>query len=32
MLNAINSTLADMKSDGTYDKLLDQYINNYEAE
>jgi ABC-type amino acid transport substrate-binding protein len=32
MLNAINSTLADMKSDGTYDKLLEQYINNYEAE
>lgn len=32
MLNAINSALADMKADGTYDQLLDQYINNYEAE
>ena len=32
MLNAINGALADMKADGTYDKLLDEYINNYEAE
>lgn len=32
MLNAINSALADMKADGTYDQLLEQYINSYEAE
>lgn len=32
MLNAINSVLADMKADGTYDQLLEQYINSYEAE
>ena len=32
MLNAINGALADMKADGTYDQLLEQYVNNYEAE
>lgn len=32
MLNAINGALADMKADGTYDQLVDQYINGYEAE
>jgi len=32
MLNAINSALQAMKDDGTYDQLLDQYVNNYEAE
>ena len=32
MLNAINGALADMKADGTYDTLVDEYINNYEAE
>lgn len=32
MLNAINGALADMKADGTYEKLVDQYINGYEAE
>ncbi len=32
MLNAINSALADMKADGTYDQLLELYINSYEAE
>lgn len=32
MLNAINGVLADMKADGTYDQLLEQYVNNYEAE
>lgn len=32
MLNAINGALADMKADGTYDQLLEQYVNSYEAE
>ncbi|HCW24291.1 MAG TPA: basic amino acid ABC transporter substrate-binding protein [Lachnospiraceae bacterium] len=32
MLQAINGALSDMKADGTYDSLVDQYINNYEAE
>ena len=32
MLNAINGALADMKADGTYDQLVEQYINSYEAE
>ncbi len=32
MLDAINSALADMKADGTYDQLLELYINSYEAE
>ena len=32
MLDAINGALADMKADGTYDTLVEQYINSYEAE
>ena len=32
MLNAINNALAEMKEDGTYDALVEEYINNYEAE
>ena len=32
LLDAINSALADMKADGTYDELLEQYISNYQAE
>lgn len=30
--DAINSTLKAMKDDGTYDALVEQWINNYEAE
>lgn len=29
---AINAALAAMKADGTYDKIVDEEINNYEAE
>ncbi len=32
MLNAINNALAEMKEDGTYDALVEEYISNYEAE
>jgi arginine/lysine/histidine transporter system substrate-binding protein len=32
MLEAINNALAEMKADGTYDTLVEQYINSYEAE
>ncbi len=32
MLDAINTALAEMKADGTYDTLVEQYINGYEAE
>ncbi len=32
LLDAINEALSEMKADGTYDKLVDEWINNYEAE
>lgn len=32
MLGAINGALEAMKADGTYDSLIEKYINNYEAQ
>ncbi|MDD6363439.1 MAG: transporter substrate-binding domain-containing protein [Lachnospiraceae bacterium] len=32
MLGAINGALEAMKADGTYDSLVEKYINNYEAQ
>lgn len=32
LVEAVNSALADMMEDGTYDALVEEYISNYEAE
>lgn len=32
LVNAVNQALSDMKADGSFDKLVEEYINNYSAE
>lgn len=32
LLTAVNAALQSMKDDGTYEQLVDEYINNYSAE
>lgn len=32
LVDAVNETLSAMKEDGSFDKMVDEYINNYQAE